>query len=78
MAPSHNLSFKRLLIHIIHTIAAARALMDIPELSAEDVARKAMRVASDMCVYTNDNYRVEVIQTNDAATDEKISSGAEQ
>ena len=42
--------------------------MDIPELSAEDVARKAMRVASDMCVYTNDNYRVEVIKTNDTNT----------
>lgn len=45
--------------------------MDIPELSAEDVARKAMRVASDMCVYTNDNYRVEVIKTNDADTTTK-------
>ena len=39
--------------------------MDIPDLSAEDVAKKAMRVASDMCVYTNDNYRVEVLKTID-------------
>ena len=57
--------------------AAARALMDIPDLSAEDVAKKAMRVASEMCVYTNDNFRVEVIQTNDETTkneDEKASS----
>jgi ATP-dependent HslUV protease, peptidase subunit HslV len=41
--------------------AAARALVDIPELSAEDVARKAMNIAADMCVYTNHNFRVEVI-----------------
>ena len=56
--------------NIIFT-AAARALMDIPDLSAEDVAKKAMRVASDMCVYTNDNYRVEVIKTNDDDTSTK-------
>jgi ATP-dependent HslUV protease subunit HslV len=54
--------------HMFLFLAAARALMDIPELSAEDVAKKAMRVASDMCVYTNDNYRVEVIKTNDEDT----------
>ena len=45
--------------------------MDIPDLSAEDVAKKAMRVASDMCVYTNDTYRVEVIKTNDEDTSTK-------
>merc|ERR1719276_19362 len=40
-------------------IAAARALQDIPELSAEDVARQAMEIASDMCVFTNKNFLVE-------------------
>jgi hypothetical protein len=52
-------------IIFVQQTAAARALMDIPELSAEDVAKKAMRVASDMCVYTNDNYRTEIIHTTD-------------
>mmetsp|Transcript_16698 Transcript_16698/g.25387 ORF Transcript_16698/g.25387 Transcript_16698/m.25387 type:complete len:258 (-) Transcript_16698:308-1081(-) len=40
-------------------MAAARAQMDNPELSAEDVARKAMQIASEMCIYTNDNFTVE-------------------
>ena len=40
-------------------MAAARALMDIPELSAEDVAKKAMKIASEMCIYTNDSFMVE-------------------
>ena len=40
-------------------MAAARALMDIPELSAEDVAKKAMKIASEMCIYTNDSFLVE-------------------
>ena len=41
--------------------AAARALQDIPELSAEEVARKSMEIASDMCVYTNKNFLHETI-----------------
>lgn len=50
-------------------VAAARALIDIPELSAEDVARKAMAVASDMCVYTNKEFMIEVMDTVDEEED---------
>ena len=39
--------------------AAARAQMDNPDLSAEDVAKKAMQIASEMCIYTNDNFLME-------------------
>ncbi len=42
-------------------LSAARALIDIPELSAEDIARKAMRIAAQICVYTNGNVIVETI-----------------
>ena len=38
------------------TVAAARALMTVDEMSAEEVAQKAMDVASDMCVYTNKEF----------------------
>ena len=41
-------------------LAAARALMD-SELEAEDVARKAMAIAADICVYTNGNLTVEAL-----------------
>jgi ATP-dependent HslUV protease subunit HslV len=34
-------------------LAAARALIDIPGMSAEDVARKSMEIAAGICVYTN-------------------------
>ncbi len=43
-----------------YALAAARALMD-SDLSAEDVARKAMAIAADICVYTNGNLTVESI-----------------
>ena len=43
-------------------IAAARALIDIPELSAADVASKAMNVAADMCIYTNKEFLTETLE----------------
>lgn len=44
-------------------LAAARALIDIDDMSAEAIARKAMAVAADICVYTNHNVTVEVLGT---------------
>ncbi|MBL4645754.1 MAG: ATP-dependent protease subunit HslV [Rhizobiales bacterium] len=41
-------------------LAAAKALMDT-DLSAEEIARKAMTIAADICVYTNDQVIVEVL-----------------
>jgi len=41
-----------------YALAAARALADM-ELSAEEVARKAMKIAAEICVYTNDTLTVE-------------------
>ena len=43
-------------------LAAARALIDVDELGAEHIARKAMGIAADICVYTNRNLTVEVIE----------------
>ena len=41
-------------------LAAARGLQET-DLNAEEIARKAMAIASDICVYTNGNLTVEVI-----------------
>ena len=41
-------------------LAAARGLME-SDLDAEGVARKAMAIAADICVYTNGNLTVEVL-----------------
>ena len=45
-----------------YALAAARALMDT-EQSAEQIARRAMGIAADICVYTNRNLTVEVIES---------------
>jgi ATP-dependent HslUV protease subunit HslV len=42
-------------------LAAARALNDMDGLDAETVARKAMAIAADICVYTNGNVVLEKI-----------------
>jgi len=42
-----------------YALAAARALIDIDGLDAETIARKAMAIAADICVYTNRNIMVE-------------------
>ena len=41
-------------------LAAARALMD-QDMDAEPIARRALSIASEICVYTNGNATVEVI-----------------
>ncbi len=43
-----------------YALAAARALVDI-DLEAEAIARKAMAIAAEICVYTNSNLTVETL-----------------
>ena len=43
-----------------YALAAARALIDT-DLDAEAIARKAMAIAAEICVYTNNNITVEVL-----------------
>ncbi|WP_164116012.1 ATP-dependent protease subunit HslV [Sphingorhabdus sp. Alg239-R122] len=47
-----------------YALAAARALMEY-EKDAEKIARKAMGIAADVCVYTNDQLTVEVMDAKD-------------
>lgn len=44
-----------------YALAAARALIDIEGLDSEEIARKSMKVAGDICVYTNSNVIVETL-----------------
>jgi ATP-dependent HslUV protease, peptidase subunit HslV len=44
-----------------YALAAARALITVPDLSAEEIARRAMKIAADICVYTNENLVVETL-----------------
>jgi ATP-dependent HslUV protease subunit HslV len=45
-----------------YALAAARALLEL-DLSAEEITRRAMRIASEICVYTNNNVVIESLET---------------
>jgi ATP-dependent HslUV protease, peptidase subunit HslV len=42
-------------------LAAARALMKHTQLDAKEIAAEALRIASQICIYTNDNITVETL-----------------
>ena len=43
-------------------MAAARGILGLePDLSAEEVVRRALEIAADICVYTNKNISIEVL-----------------
>ncbi|MGI9413557.1 MAG: ATP-dependent protease subunit HslV [Hyphomicrobiales bacterium] len=46
-----------------YALAAARALADT-DLGAEEIARRAMKIAAEICVYTNDSLVVEMLDAD--------------
>ncbi len=44
-----------------YALAAARALIDVADLDAEAIARKAMGIAAGICIYTNENIVIESV-----------------
>jgi len=40
-------------------LAAARALMQNTELDAREIAEKSLRIAGQICIYTNDQITIE-------------------
>lgn len=49
-----------------YALAAARALFDNSDLSARDIADKALNIAADICVFTNHSLVLESIESGDA------------
>jgi ATP-dependent HslUV protease subunit HslV len=57
-------------------LAAARALLDHSDLSAEEICLKSMKIAGDLCVYTNHDVTLKKIDTNVPVEAEKKTEGA--
>jgi ATP-dependent HslUV protease subunit HslV len=45
-----------------YALAAARALIDIEGMDAETIARKAMAITADLCIYSNHNVTLEKLK----------------
>jgi len=43
-----------------YALAAGKVLMET-DLNAEEIARKAIKIASEICVFTNNNVKIEKI-----------------
>ena len=43
-----------------YALAAAKVLLDT-DLTAEEIAKKSIKIASEICVFTNDNIKIEKI-----------------
>lgn len=50
-----------------YAAAAARALLRYTQLGAREIVEAAMRVASEICVYTNDHFTIETLPANRSA-----------
>jgi ATP-dependent HslUV protease subunit HslV len=46
----------------LYAQSAAKALLDIEDLTAMEIALKSMRIASELCVYTNNNFTIESLK----------------
>ncbi|MDY6847633.1 MAG: ATP-dependent protease subunit HslV [Geoalkalibacter sp.] len=44
-----------------YALAAARALVHNTDMNAADIAEKAMKIAADICIYTNDQIKLETL-----------------
>ncbi len=44
-----------------YALSAARALVAIEGLSAEEIVKRSMKIASELCVYTNGNILIETL-----------------
>lgn len=44
-----------------YALSSARALIDIKGLSAVEIAKKSMKIAAEICVFTNENFVIEEV-----------------
>eukprot|EP00569_Conticribra_weissflogii_P003314 CAMPEP_0171327750 /NCGR_PEP_ID=MMETSP0878-20121228/222_1 /TAXON_ID=67004 /ORGANISM="Thalassiosira weissflogii, Strain CCMP1336" /LENGTH=238 /DNA_ID=CAMNT_0011827549 /DNA_START=140 /DNA_END=856 /DNA_ORIENTATION=+ len=56
-------------------VAAARAQMDQDDKSAEEVARRAMEIAADMCIYTNNQFMMESVKMEEESEEKEEDEG---
>ncbi len=50
-----------------YALAAARALLRHTQLGAADIVREALRIAGEICIYTNDRAHIEELEAEDRA-----------
>lgn len=44
-----------------YALAAAKALLENTDMTAEEIVKKAMKIAGDICIFTNYNVTIEIV-----------------
>jgi ATP-dependent protease HslVU peptidase subunit len=58
--------------------AAARALIDVPDMTAEQIAEKSMRIATDLCCFSNSKHDKDVIVNENFEEEQKLKHEQEE
>jgi len=56
-----------------YALTAARALLRHSDLTATEIAREAMKIAAEICIYTNDHITIEEIDEDSGKNENKNS-----
>ena len=56
-----------------YAIAAARALVRNTDMGAEDIVKKSLEIAGEICVFTNQQHIIETIKSDEADSKDKAS-----
>ena len=56
----------------VFALASARALYDNTNMSAEEIVKKSMEIAGNMCIYTNHNLSIEKLLLNNVKPTPKL------
>lgn len=51
-----------------YALAAAKALFENTDLSAEEIVNKGLTIAGDICVFTNHNFTIKSLKTKESET----------
>lgn len=49
-----------------YALSAARALYHNTDLSAEEIVKQSLKIAGDICVYTNQSHTIETLKSNES------------
>ena len=63
---AYTLTVSTININLRFCVAAATALIDVDGLTAEEIAKKSMKIAADLCIYTNHNTTMEILKNEEA------------
>lgn len=56
-----------------YALAAARALVRNTDMGAEDIVKKSLEIAGEICVFTNQQHIIETIKSDEADSKDKAS-----